>query len=242
MRFVTYNIKSALQGGIDGLAATLADLDADVVGLQEVDRGTRRAAGRDQAAELARRLGLDHVHFAPAVPWAGGGEYGVALLSRHPLSEPRNRLLHIPDDDAVDEPLREPRVLLSATVRDPEAGDVRVFVTHLGLGRDQRTVQARELAAAVQEASLWVPAVVLADLNAAPGDAELAPLVAVLRDAHEDLPRERRHTFPADAAEGSGIIVDYILVPPAAMIEAATIVRDSTQASDHDPCVADVRL
>lgn len=242
MRFASYNIKSGLQGGIDGLAAVLAEIGADVVGLQEVDCGTERAGGRNQAADLARRLGLDHAHFAAAVPWAGGGEYGVALLSRHPLSDVREWPLYVPTDEAVPEGLREPRILLSATVRHPEEGEVRVFVSHFGLGPEQRTVQARELAAAAQQAAVRGPVVVLADLNAAPDDAELTPLLATLRDAHDGLPRERRHTFPANATHGSGVIVDYVLVSISASVEAATVVPDRDEASDHDLCVADVRF
>ena len=69
----------------------LLALGADIVALQEV----RDVPGKvpNQAATLAARLGFHHV-FAPATPW-GGGDEGVALLSRWPLGEVRRlRLPH----------------------------------------------------------------------------------------------------------------------------------------------------
>lgn len=240
MRFLTYNIKSGLQGGIDGLLEAMRDVGADVVGLLEVDRGTARAERRDQASELAAGLGLRHHVFAPAVPWEGGGEYGVALLSRHPIVEIRTWPLYVPTDESVDVSLREPRVVLSATIRGSQEPAMRVFVTHFGLDRRQRTVQARELGAAVQQAEIGTFVVVLADLNAGPGDPELVPLFEGLQDAHQRVPYEQRHTFPAGAADDEGIIVDYVLSSRELHVQQARIVADTKGASDHDLCVADV--
>ena len=66
-----------MQLAVEGLRA----LAPDVVGLQEV----RQVPGTvpNQAATLATALGM-HYYFEPATPW-GGGDEGLAILSRHPI-------------------------------------------------------------------------------------------------------------------------------------------------------------
>ena len=67
LRLASYNIKSAqhVANGLDAVAATLRALDADVVSVQEVDRGTERSNRTDQTAELAERVGFDTVGRGP---------------------------------------------------------------------------------------------------------------------------------------------------------------------------------
>lgn len=240
MRFLSYNVKSGLQAGIRPLVEAIAATDADVVGLQEVDRGTRRSGGSDQAREIAAEAGYGHAHFGVAVPWEGGGEYGVALLSRHPVRDVAQHALFVPSGPEVPTGAREPRVMLSATVDAPGDLAVRVFVTHLGLEPEQRNIQSRELAAAVWQATVHSPVVLLGDLNAGPDARELLPLLGVLKDAHAAVPRAERTTFPANSGPADGIIVDYVLVSPDVGIDAARVVKDARNASDHDLCVADL--
>ena len=93
LRVVTYNIHHSR--GVDGrvdtarIAALLGRIGADVVGLQEVDRGVRRTQGRDLARELATQLGM-HFAFGKNLDYQGG-DYGNALLSRFPIVRAENR-------------------------------------------------------------------------------------------------------------------------------------------------------
>lgn len=57
---------------------------ADVIALQEVDRGCRRSDGVDMAAVIARRAGYRRRHFIAIRPFQGG-TYGTAILSRFPI-------------------------------------------------------------------------------------------------------------------------------------------------------------
>src|SRR5262245_35176776 len=52
MKIITWNIERG--EAYDAVLAALRDLDADVLLLQEVDRGCRRTKYRDVAADLAR--------------------------------------------------------------------------------------------------------------------------------------------------------------------------------------------
>lgn len=102
-RIVSYNLmhgRMLAQHGrvdLDAAASAIAALDADMVALQEVDRGLARTGARDQVRSLADALGWQGL-FAPALlgdpdrEWVasegedpGGPGYGVGLLSRHPI-------------------------------------------------------------------------------------------------------------------------------------------------------------
>jgi endonuclease/exonuclease/phosphatase family metal-dependent hydrolase len=79
LRVVTYNIQFG-KAGLDKVINTLRSLDADLVALEEVDRGTARAGRVDQLLQLAGALSF-HSAFAEhdTMP---EGRTGVALLSR----------------------------------------------------------------------------------------------------------------------------------------------------------------
>lgn len=112
MRVATLNLASgrdATGRSLDAAAleAALGDFGADVVAVQEVDRGQPRSHGVDQPAVVARALGAVDGRWAPTVagtpgpqrtwraaeplalhgPGDGpaGPHYGVALYSRHPV-------------------------------------------------------------------------------------------------------------------------------------------------------------
>ena len=117
LRVATFNLLHgmALRDGAvdrDGLRAAAGSLDADVVGLQEVDRHQSRSGGLDQTSEVAQALGAAHWIFVPAVvgtpgqrrDWVPaddssvvgsdrptssvtGPTYGVGLVSRWPVRE-----------------------------------------------------------------------------------------------------------------------------------------------------------
>lgn len=108
----------------------LAEVDADLIGLQEVDS----PRGALDIAEIAAGLGMRWVP-GPTMR-RRDGEFGNALLSRIPLARIRHHDLSMAG--------REPRAALEAEVREGGA-TWRVLVTHLGLARRERRRQARRL-------------------------------------------------------------------------------------------------
>jgi len=92
----SFSILSA-QAGIERVASAVAELDADVIGLQAVEVGTSRADGLDVPAELAARLGY-HAAFGEAAKLTAGAR-GVALLSRAPLRRVETLLLPANDGE-----------------------------------------------------------------------------------------------------------------------------------------------
>ncbi|MGZ5544081.1 MAG: endonuclease/exonuclease/phosphatase family protein, partial [Limisphaerales bacterium] len=86
-RVMTYNIHhgEGLDHKVDlpRIAALIKREKADIVALQEVDKGVTRTDRRDLTAELAKLTGMTGVfsnnHYFQ------GGEYGNAILSRFPV-------------------------------------------------------------------------------------------------------------------------------------------------------------
>jgi endonuclease/exonuclease/phosphatase family metal-dependent hydrolase len=90
-RIVTYNLHGPPEDRMDDLVKVLAGdsalKDAMVLGLQEVNRHHRKTGYRDVACELANALAMYYA-FAVENPYKkGGGERGLAILSRFPMSE-----------------------------------------------------------------------------------------------------------------------------------------------------------
>src|SRR4051794_7461666 len=87
VRVVTYNIHHG--EGVDGkfdlerIAKAVMAEKPDVVALQEVDQGTKRANGVDQPAEFGKLTGMKVV-FGRNIDYDGGG-YGTAVLTRLPI-------------------------------------------------------------------------------------------------------------------------------------------------------------
>ena len=80
-------------------AQVIAEVDPDVVTLQEVDVGCGRSGGINQAAWLGERLGMTPV-FGAFMDY-DGGHYGMAVLSRLPVLDHENILpIHGVHDDA----------------------------------------------------------------------------------------------------------------------------------------------
>ena len=160
MRLViaTYNVHRCV--GSDGrrdpdrVAAVIRELDADVIGLQEVDSRPSVEAGLDQVAYLAEATGL--VGIAGVTRQHDQGDYGNALLTRHPVCQLRRLDLSVPR--------REPRGAIEAEIEVDGVG-CTVIVTHLGLKRRERRRQLAQLVADCFLRRERRPTVLLGDLN-----------------------------------------------------------------------------
>ncbi len=135
MRVATYNIHSCR--GRDGradpgrIAAVLDELDAQVIGLQEVESFRRRVPELDGFGFFQR---LEGWHFVPGVAIAdGAARYGNGLLSRTKASAVTVHAL--PSGGA------EPRCLIEAEIMG-----LRFLVTHLSLASRVRAAQIAWLA------------------------------------------------------------------------------------------------
>ncbi|MCJ7826752.1 MAG: endonuclease/exonuclease/phosphatase family protein, partial [Demequinaceae bacterium] len=146
--------------GVDpsGLVDAIAAQDADVVLLQEVDRGWILGGGADLLQVLADGLGMNYVFLG-----THDQQFGNAILSRFKIS------------DAVAIPLPygagpQRRAAIAATIETSE-GPIRVVSVHLQNHDDEatRVAQVEALLAGLSDDGL--PTVVGGDFNATPESA-----------------------------------------------------------------------
>lgn len=145
----TYNIHRCV--GTDGryspgrIAEVISELEADIVGLQEVDRRLTAGPGGDQLSYIADRLGY-HVaaeDSGQAASLSGGWRNRRchnAILSRWPIRSCRLLDLAVPG--------REPRSAIDTKIAIANAHDtalLNVVVTHFGLRAGERRRQLQEL-------------------------------------------------------------------------------------------------
>jgi len=98
VKVATFNIKCAMYGKtMDQVAQLLKDVDADLVGLQEVDCNTSRSGGVHQVQLLAEKAGYPYYCYTPVVELGKNSAVddvsmdatqnvcGQAILSKHPI-------------------------------------------------------------------------------------------------------------------------------------------------------------
>lgn len=158
IRIASYNIRKGI--GTDRrrdplrICKVLAEVDADIVALQEADRrfGTR-------AAVLEQVL-LDHHSDYVAVPLDvqadSSGWHGNTLLVRKGMAVLDHDIIHIP--------YLEPRGVVRATLATA-LGPLAVFGMHLDLSGLWRVRQARAIAGLAEAAAALHPTVLMGDCN-----------------------------------------------------------------------------
>ena len=226
LRVLTYNIHHG--EGEDGefdlerLAEVILDAAPDVVALQEVDRGTRRSSGVDQAAVLGELTGM-HSTFAEAMPY-DGGSYGEAVLSRWPLVDSKGHALPFQEG-------QEPRTALAVRLRPDNGLPEFLFVgTHLCHQSEQtRLWQCGMLNTLFANTAL--PVVLAGDLNSLPGSRPISELLAegwTDADASGAQP-----TYPSGEPRRR---LDYVMLRPVCSWGVVSVeVLDEPVASDHAP-------
>jgi endonuclease/exonuclease/phosphatase family metal-dependent hydrolase len=227
----TYNIRHGRgmddRVDLERTAAAIRALGADIVALQEVDRGVQRSGAQDQPRVLGEALGLEHA-FGAFFPYQGG-EYGMALLSRLPLR--RVYPLRLPDGN-------EPRVALMAELELPSGARVLVVNVHFDwVASDTfRFRQVEALAAVLDTVSL--PTVLLGDFNDVPASRTMARWDR--RFAALAKPADDPFTFSSTSPRRA---IDHILLAPPARWEgrSARVITDSL-TSDHRAVVGRVVL
>lgn len=246
MRVATFNVFSgrSADGTFDErrFRDAVASLDADLLGLQEVDLGQPRSEGVDLTAAAVEAMGAVAYRFVPALAgtpdgWAPatGDEpddaalYGIAFLSRYPVRAWRvlriapapgrvphrsgGRLVWVRD---------EPRVAILAEVDSP-LGVLDVVTTHLSYLRPSNRWQLRRLVRSLGQPTR--PRILLGDLNMGP-----RPVRRITRLT----PAAGGRTFPAERPREQ---IDHILTDPGLTAVGGHAVRQPM--SDHRALVAD---
>ena len=223
-RVLAYNIKHGRgnDGAVDleRTARVIRRLNPDVVALQEIDNKATRSGNIDEAKRLGELTGLTHHAFGRFMDFQGG-EYGMAIISRFPLSDVTD--LRLPDG-------AEPRTSLVATVGAPQP--FRLASVHFYATEQQRLAQAKTLLEFLDQRQ-DIPQIIAGDFNSKPD----SPVLKLFTDWTIPDKSEDHFTFSSDKPR---VEIDFILHrPDAAFLVDEIDVIDEPVASDHRPVTAD---
>lgn len=230
VRFMSFNIRMGcghdnpfrLEKGSVGYlpkcAEVIRSLDPDYVGLQEVDRNSKRAGFMDQTKVVADLSGL-HGEWVEKIP-----EYGISMLSkRRPLSV----------EKVLMKGKSHTRALMIC-----DYGDIVVANSHFPLTGETRLMAAESVR---KELNKWVkvkPVFFMGDLNALPD----SPEMALLKKDFTVISDENTPTWPSKKPER---VIDYIMVSRAHADRVRVVSRRTVaapHATDHSAVVVDVEI
>ncbi len=232
-RVMTYNIHHAegLDKRIDleRIAGVIKAQGADIVGLQEVDKGTERTQKRDLPAELAKLTGMtcifsNNYHYQ-------GGEYGNAILSRFPVKSWSN--LHYKTDQK-DEPRGAVQAVLEVFGRE------LVFInTHLNFRPDpaERLSNAAEIKALLGTVYAGKPVILTGDFNDVPDSPAYQAFAEKFTDVWAAVGKGKGFTIPASAPRKR---IDFIWLSHGSPLKPLKAWVTPTLASDHLPITAEI--
>lgn len=234
LRVATYNIHKGR--GLDGrvriqrIARVLEEINADVVGLQEVVSHEGASVEDHQASYLADRFG--YVHAVGETRKHRGGVYGNVTLSRWPFELIRHIDLSVPG--------REERGVLRTDI-EIQSHRLHLFNVHLGTAHRERKTQAIRLIDEdlLRAIDISGPRIVLGDFNEWTHGLVTRTLSAEfhLTDLRNHIRRTR--AYPAIVPL---LHLDHIYFDHQLRIQNAAFHRNrrSLIASDHLPLVADL--
>ncbi len=263
-RILTLNIwqeQGPWERRLELIAHRVAALAPDIICLQEVRQVPLKIP--NQAETLARRFDF-HWVYQTAQPW-GGGDEGLAILSRYPIVE--QDCQELPHDDQ-----NSRRICLGAAVQLPET-TFWVFTTHLEYRMAAGATRERQVSAADRMVKghqvPGIAAVLTGDFNSAPDSDEMRYLRGLTslegrrtyyQDAYAQCnPGAPGHTWCKDNPYTKPLQwlemdrrLDYIYVTPMNSKGAGKIVSCSivlfepdasmTRCSDHYGVMADVAV
>lgn len=223
LKVMTYNVHNGVgldrQRNHSRIAGIIAAQKPDVVGIQEVDSATVRAANRYVLGELGLLTSMTPL-YAPAIDF-DGGKYGIGILTaRQPVTV---RRIPLPGRE-------EPRMMIVA-----DYGDYALINTHLSL-----TAADAEASVKIIEDVLGKlgdkPVILTGDLNSLPQ----SPAINRLLEHFRIVSPEATPTFPAN---GPTEQIDYIMVSSntPCSVTRADVLPD-TVASDHRPLLVTLTI
>jgi endonuclease/exonuclease/phosphatase family metal-dependent hydrolase len=212
LRVLTYNIQQGYdaEGQLNywGQLRLMERSYSDVIGLQESDTNRIAGGNLDLVRFLADKLGF-HFYYGPKV---GAGTFGIALLSRYPIENPRVVYFYSAGEQTA------------AIIAQITAGDKRfqVIVTHLG--NDGPIVQQQAL---LQSIDTSLPVIAMGDFNFKPNSEQYQLTRTVWADAW----LLRWPNGVDDQGRSMSNRIDHVFVSPGTTINGAEYME--TPNSDH---------
>ena len=223
-RVMTYNIHhgEGTDGRIDllRLAEVINQEGADIVALQEVDKGVERTKRRDLPAELAALTGMTCV-FSNNF-YFQGGEYGNAVLTRFPVLR-----------------AGEQRGLLQLLV-DVNGRHLLFMNTHIDYRPDpeERLLNVEEIKRVAGHYGR-LPVILCGDFNDTPGSLVHQKLKEQFMDSWEAVGQGDGFTYSSDRLIKR---IDYVFLSAGSPLVPLKSWVPQSDASDHLPLVVELRM
>jgi endonuclease/exonuclease/phosphatase family metal-dependent hydrolase len=236
IRVVTYNIHKCR--GLDRrvrpgrIVDVLAEIDADIIALQEVLSIEGRSREADQTRFIAEEL--DFGFAFGETRQLRGGRYGNLILTRFPIRIHRNYDITMAG--------RGPRGCLRTDVQFG-AAMLHIFNVHLGTALSEHRAQARRLLdeRIINHGDLTGARIVLGDFNE-----WLRGSVSKTLRSHLEWADIRHHLHRSRTYPGvlPFLLLDHIYFDPILRLERLHLYkrRKAIIASDHLPLVADFQI
>jgi endonuclease/exonuclease/phosphatase family metal-dependent hydrolase len=248
---MTFNIQHGIDGsgryGLRRAVETIARIQPDIVGLQEVTRNHPAYNCEDQPALLASGVsGMTGALWTAAYQqeWFtteftcrnqgrgdGSATEGLVWMTRHAAS-PLSMVV-----------LADSRLLLHTSV--PALG-AAFTVTHLDSGADHAAIRSQQIDRLLSwSAGAGEPRIVVGDFNMRPEEPDMQRVFAVYRDAWTEAVRLGRAA--GDPATHRSSRIDYVLFAGSGLtVESVETVNTAAligaDASDHRPLIATFTL
>lgn len=210
LKVVTYNLQQGYDA--DGKRAyhqqleTIRSLQPDVVGLQETDVARFSGGNADLVRLIADGLNM-YSYYGPRTVT---GTFGIALLSRYPLQNPRTFFMYSKGEQTA-------AITAEVTIN----GVVfTVLVTHLGNGGP--LIQQQQV---LQELRGKENIIAMGDFNFRPDTPQYSLTTETLEDAWVTA------GSPSAAGLNTGKLIDHVFISPNVQVQAAEYIVEPI--SDH---------
>ena len=224
---------------VDRIAQLIKEEKADIVAIQEVDRGVERSKKIDIITKLADLTGMTYA-FGKTIDYQGG-EYGNALLTRFPIFEERNVLFK-----KISEAEQRGVLLLVLGIAGEE---ILVANTHFdSQGNDSLRVASVSELKNILKAYSSRPTILCGDFNDIPSSRVVTQLKEEYLDAWELAGTWEGFTFPADIPKKR---INYVFTnnsrkpdstSTAVHLRALSAHVVRSLASDHVPLLVEFEL
>lgn len=235
LKVMTFNIHHGQgmdkQANLYRIAEIIDRCDADIVGLNEVDKHfSNRSRYEDQISWLAKHLKMEQA-FSPSISKKSKNvprirEYGNALLSRYPILSKKNQSINLLPG------FTEGRSILDVLIRINEQ-IVQIFVTHLSLNPFLHRIQRDFIINQLHKNSC--PKIIMGDWNMRPGSKGWRKITSLVQDAWHIGGKGAGYTYPSLHPRTR---LDYIFVDQRIKVVETKVVTISPEASDHLPIIA----
>ncbi|MDZ5471503.1 endonuclease/exonuclease/phosphatase family protein [Bacillus sp. 31A1R] len=217
---------------LDRIADVISISQADIIGLNEVDKQfSKRSEFVDQLEYLGRKLNLAYFFSPSLTKYSNGGsihQYGNGILSRFPIRSSISYLLNFVPG------LIEGRSVIEASI-DVYGVLVNFYVSHLSLNPILHKRQCEFILAKAKE-----PAVILGDWNMSPHSKKWRRVIdGGFSDVWSVAGVDKGSTY---SSTNPKMRLDYIFTSKEIQVIGANVINTTPDASDHLPLITTLKV